>query len=103
LPSEQLGSPRFAELLDSLQEQFDYVLITSPPALAVSDVLSLAPHVDTAVLVVSAGRTTKQMLRQTLAKLTRFPVSLVYCEREASVVQGTERVQGSEVYVPSTT
>jgi uncharacterized protein involved in exopolysaccharide biosynthesis/Mrp family chromosome partitioning ATPase len=107
LPSEQLGSPRFAELLTSLQTRFDYVLITSPPALAVSDVLALAPHSDITMLVISPGRTTKQMLRQTLSKLSRFRVALVTCEQEASTGRSTEprteRIQGSESYVPSTT
>jgi succinoglycan biosynthesis transport protein ExoP len=107
LPSEQLGSPRFAELLGSLQGKFDYILMTSPPALAVSDILALAPHSDITVLVISTGRTTKQMLRQTLTKLSRFRVALATCDQEASAGRstepGTERIQGSESYVPSTT
>nr|MBW4028841.1 hypothetical protein [Acidobacteriota bacterium] len=107
LPSEQLGSPRFAELLSPLHAKFDYILMTSPPALAVSDVLALAPHSDIAVLVISTGRTTKQMLQQTLSKLSRFRVALVTCDQEASArrstAAGTEQIQGSESYVPSTT
>jgi capsular exopolysaccharide synthesis family protein len=107
LPSEQLGSARFGELLGSLQSKFDYILMTSPPVLAVSDVLALAPHSDINVLVISTGRTTKQMLRQTLSKLSRFRVALITCEQEVSAGRSTEpsteRIQGSESYVPSTT
>lgn len=56
-PSELLGSKRMAALLDTLKEQADFIVIDSPPILAVSDSSVLAPHVDTTLLVVNAGRT----------------------------------------------
>ena len=45
-PAELLTSPRFPELLVELREKFDFVLIDTPPILAVSDPCIVAPRVD---------------------------------------------------------
>jgi capsular exopolysaccharide synthesis family protein len=49
-PAELLSSSRFTELLAVLQEQYDYVLIDTPPLLAVTDPSVVAPHVDGVLL-----------------------------------------------------
>lgn len=49
-PSELLTSPRFAELLDLLREQYDFVVIDAPPLLAVSDSCVIAPRADGVLL-----------------------------------------------------
>src|SRR5205823_3746921 len=45
-PAELLTSPRFAEMLRVFREQYDYVLLDSPPVLAVTDAPVVAHHVD---------------------------------------------------------
>ena len=50
-PAELLASPRFREILVSAREQFDLVLIDSPPLLAVSDPAIIAPLADGVLLV----------------------------------------------------
>lgn len=45
-PAELLTSPQFPELLAQLREKFDFVLIDTPPILAVSDPCIVAPRVD---------------------------------------------------------
>ena len=45
-PSELLTSPRFPELLAQLRDKFDFVMVDTPPILAVSDPCIVAPRVD---------------------------------------------------------
>ena len=45
-PSELLTSPRFADLLNLLRDQFDFVLVDTPPLLAVTDPSVVAARVD---------------------------------------------------------
>lgn len=54
-PAELLGSARMVRLLTELEEQFDIVLLDSPPVLAVTDAAVLAPHTGGVVLVVRVG------------------------------------------------
>jgi capsular exopolysaccharide synthesis family protein len=56
-PSELLGSTRLADLLATLREQAELVLLDAPPVGAVADTPVLATKVDGVVLVVRAGVT----------------------------------------------
>jgi succinoglycan biosynthesis transport protein ExoP len=55
-PSELLGSPRLAELFESLRNTYDVVLVDSPPVLPVTDALVVAQSVDCVVLLARAGQ-----------------------------------------------
>src|SRR5215204_1693193 len=68
-PSELLGNPRFSELLASLREQFDYVLIDAPPVGLVSDPVILATQGDGVLLVSDAQNTRKGSVRQSMRSL----------------------------------
>ena len=59
-PAELLGSPRFAEFLEGVRPDFDYVLLDSPPVNSVSDTPILANQVDGVLLVVDAQTTAKR-------------------------------------------
>lgn len=50
-PYELLESEEMKNLLQKLREQYDYVIIDSPPLLLVSDALAIAKEVDGTVLV----------------------------------------------------
>src|SRR5262249_30166759 len=50
-PAELLSSPRFRDLLDQLAHDFDWVVLDSPPVMAVTDAALLA-HAATAVMFV---------------------------------------------------
>jgi len=56
-PAELLGSDRMSKLLALLKDQFDFVLIDTPPILTVTDAQILGKLVDGLVLVVQAGTT----------------------------------------------
>src|SRR5207253_1902904 len=51
-PAEILTAPGFKDVLDQLRDEFDFVLIDTPPLLAVTDPAAVAPRVDGVLLVV---------------------------------------------------
>jgi capsular exopolysaccharide synthesis family protein len=59
-----LASPRFKELLGVASDQFDLILVDSPPVLAVPDDLLLANIVDRVILVAKATETSSRDLRK---------------------------------------
>ena len=54
-PSELLMHPRFTALLDKLAQQYDIVVIDTPPVLAVTDAAVIGHHVGTCLMVVRWG------------------------------------------------
>ena len=70
-PAELLGSEQMAELLHGLREVTDYIVIDTPPVLAVSDALILAGLADGVIVVADASSTTRVALAQTRETLTR--------------------------------
>ena len=70
-PSEILGSNKMDMLLNNLKTTADYVIIDSPPVLAVSDACVLASKVDGIILVLGAGIVRAEMAQQTKESLER--------------------------------
>ncbi|MEP6775874.1 MAG: CpsD/CapB family tyrosine-protein kinase [Chloroflexota bacterium] len=60
-PAEILSSQRMTELLEMLRGKADYVLIDTPPIIAVTDAAVLASRVDGVLLVVNAGKTKREL------------------------------------------
>ena len=54
-PAELLGSDLFVELLQTLKEEYDYIIIDTPPLGSVIDSVIIAEHCDGVVLVVEAN------------------------------------------------
>lgn len=57
--SNLMYSPRLPELIELFREEFDTVLIDTPPMLHLADTRLLARYCDTVILVVRAGRTSR--------------------------------------------
>jgi capsular exopolysaccharide synthesis family protein len=92
-PSELLTSPRFKELLDSLHGQYDFVLIDTPPLLAVTDPCAVAARVDGVLLVIrlsKSGRPHAERAKEILATLGATVLGVV--------VNGTSRETSSGGY-----
>ncbi|MCH7780792.1 MAG: polysaccharide biosynthesis tyrosine autokinase [Acidobacteria bacterium] len=72
-PSELLGSPALDALLTdpTLTDGYDHVIFDSPPATQVADAVILAAKMDSTILVVRAGGTTRDSLAATLERLRR--------------------------------
>jgi capsular exopolysaccharide synthesis family protein len=68
-PADLLGSPAFKDSLKKLNDTFDWVIVDSPPVLAVTDA-SLIAHLATNVLfVVGADRTNRHAAQAALDQL----------------------------------
>lgn len=60
-PAEMLGSAAMKQLIETAEDQFDVILIDSPPVLAVTDAQILANNADGIVLVAKSGQTEYDM------------------------------------------
>lgn len=63
-PAELLASSNMRDVLNQLREQYDHIVIDTPPSLSVTDAVVLSPRADAVVLVIRSGKTTKQALRR---------------------------------------
>ena len=63
-PAELLASAQMIELLASLRDQYDHVVVDTPPTLSVTDAVVLSPRADAVVLVIRSSQTTKPALRR---------------------------------------
>ena len=68
-PAELIGSERMDEGLALLGKYFKYILIDSPPLLAVTDGLVLSPKVEGVVMVIRAGKTPRNVVRKASDRL----------------------------------
>ena len=67
-PSELLHSDRMKQLLDRMSVLFDWIILDSPPALAVHDASILADMCDGVLFVVRAGTTDFQLAEKASAE-----------------------------------
>src|ERR1700692_4656234 len=63
-PAELLASSNMRDLIAELRQQFDHIVIDTPPTLSVTDAVVLSPRADATILVIRSGHTTKQALRR---------------------------------------
>jgi polysaccharide biosynthesis transport protein len=76
-PGELVLSSEWDDFLAEAREQFDYVLVDTPPVLAADDAGALAPKVDGVLLVVRGSYTSARMVRGTLDALRRRHVHVI--------------------------
>jgi succinoglycan biosynthesis transport protein ExoP len=63
-PAELMASAQMLDLLAELREQYDHVIVDTPPTLSVTDAVVLSTRVDAVVLVIRSAQTTKPALRR---------------------------------------
>ena len=68
-PAELLGSQRFKDFLNSLKDHFDWVIVDSPPVMAVTDAAIAANAASGVVFVVGAEMTSRHAARQAVDQL----------------------------------
>jgi len=76
-PAELLGSPRMKEALAQLEEEFDHIVIDSPPVLPVTDARIIGTLVDGVLLVVKGGETPKEAVQRTKRLLQEVHAHLI--------------------------
>lgn len=70
-PAELLYTQKMRELLEKMKAQYDTVILDAPPVIGVTDVSLLAPLVDGIILVVKAGATTIDLVKNARAQLEK--------------------------------
>ena len=63
-PAELIGSEQMATLLRMLQSRFSHIVIDSPPIASFTDGVLIASMVDGVILVVHAGKSSRQVVRR---------------------------------------
>ena len=76
-PSELLASHQFAQVLATLRERFDWVIIDATPLLPVTDGAIVSKAADGAILVVRFGKTTREQLGASMAALEQVDARLL--------------------------
>ncbi len=70
-PAELLGEKRFAELLKTGREEYDYILIDTPPLGSVIDSAIIAKSCDGAIIVIEAEVISYRFVQEIKAQLEK--------------------------------
>lgn len=89
-PSELLGSSKMEKFLQSMTEDFDYVVIDLPPVNIVSDALAVSRYITGMVVVVRQDYTEKKEFEACSRQLELSNVKILGC-----VMNGEKSVKGS--------
>jgi succinoglycan biosynthesis transport protein ExoP len=93
-PSELLASERLRELLRTLRSRFDYVIVDTPPALAVTDATLVGTLVDGVVLTLRSHKVTRDEVRLVRDRLRQADIKVLgavlnrYRALQAGVARG---------------
>lgn len=69
-PGELLASDAMFQFLATVKERYDFIILDTPPVLAVADAVGLASQVDGAILVAHGQRVSRSQVSRTLEALT---------------------------------
>jgi len=76
-PPALLARKALGDLLEELRDQFEWVLVDSPPLASVTDALLLARHADHTVLVIQHGKVDKKLVKRSVAALRKVTPHLL--------------------------
>jgi len=93
-----LKSSRMKDLLTTLKEHYDYVLVDTPPILPVNDTLALSQLVDMRVIIVRWAGTHRDLVRKAVAKIA--PGQLILAGVVLNQVKETNE-KGYHIYRPN--
>ena len=68
-PSELLSSQQMRDLLDDLRQKYDYILLDTPPVVAVTDAAILSRLVDAVGVVIASGKVHRREVVTALQQL----------------------------------
>ncbi len=68
-PAEMIASEGMSDLINSLKDQYDFIILDTPPITLVSDALSVVPVTDGIVLVIRPKYTDRREVRRAIDQL----------------------------------
>lgn len=92
-PAEMLSSKSMANLVKLLREQFDVILIDTPPVLAVTDAQLLASNSDGVIMVINSGKVKKDIANKAKETLLRVNARIL-----GVVLNNVKRKTSEEYY-----
>jgi protein-tyrosine kinase len=72
-----LEANKLKELIQKLRETYDYVLLDTPPVIAVSDALYISKLADGIIFVVAYGNTKKSLVKEAIHTLKHNHVNII--------------------------
>lgn len=76
-PSELLSSPRFSQLLNKLSEEFEYIIVDTPPVGMVTDAAVISDSVSGTVVVIKQNYTYKDRFDKTIENLKKVDANII--------------------------
>jgi non-specific protein-tyrosine kinase len=76
-PSELMGSDKMLEIINFLRENYDLVLLDTPPALVVTDANVLASRVDGVLLVIRPTVTRRAAIKHVIEQLRQVKANII--------------------------
>jgi capsular exopolysaccharide synthesis family protein len=76
-PTELLASAKMAQIIETISEQVDMLLVDTPPMLAVADAAVISPRVDGVLLVIRPGVTKIADARHSIEQLKRAKANIL--------------------------
>jgi succinoglycan biosynthesis transport protein ExoP len=72
-----LASQKMSDLIDALKDQYDMIIVDSPPILSVADSLTLGSKVDGVLLVLFSGKTDSKTANRSMDALKRVNANII--------------------------
>jgi capsular exopolysaccharide synthesis family protein len=76
-PPELFSTEKFIDLVSELKQNFDWVLIDSPPLSSLSDSLVLGSLTDMVALVIKHNQNDRELIRRSIAGLRQVNANLI--------------------------
>lgn len=92
-PAEMLGSNAMISMLEALKKVFDYIVLDTPPVLAVADAQILSTKADGTILVVRAQKTKRASVHNSVDLLKKVNANLI-----GTVLNGLESTRNNYYY-----
>ncbi|MFP4456641.1 MAG: CpsD/CapB family tyrosine-protein kinase [Clostridia bacterium] len=77
MPTEILSSAKMGEVLTKLREEYDYILLDTPPILSVADAAALSRYVDGVIIVSALDKTTNDEIKASKRALDRVDANIL--------------------------
>jgi capsular exopolysaccharide synthesis family protein len=91
-PSELLSSDKMKNIISILGEHFNSIILDTPPLLAVTDALVLAPHMDGVILIIDPKKSKRGAIKHAIEELRRVNANVL------GVVLNNVKVKWSHYY-----